>query len=224
MSVATAPAQSLTERFAFAVELLLRGLSISLRTNREAAPLALGTWNRLKRLVARFSALVTAIEAGRFAMARRTSVAEPRPPQLVAESRKQVQARVVKVPPPKAYGWLLTLAPELNTRIGRAQIETLLADPALLALLAEAPQAGRILRPLCHMLRIELPACLRLPARARPTAPSAEPRSARESRPSRPGSVGRNRRLCRGWNRRSAPRNGSAPGPDHRARNGGLPS
>ncbi|MBV9655139.1 MAG: hypothetical protein JOZ42_11315, partial [Acetobacteraceae bacterium] len=196
MSVATtpstAPGQSLTERFAFAVELVLRGLSLSISKSRDVPPvaaLACSTWNRLKRLVARFSTLVAAVEAGRFAAARRTPVAG-RPCVLPATgTAAQTPAQIVKVPPPpKAFGWLLTLAPELNTRIGRAQIETVLADPAFLALLAEAPQAGRILRPLCHMLRIALPDCLLLPPRPRrPRAtPSGDPQPALEARPHRP--------------------------------------
>ncbi|MBV9654712.1 MAG: hypothetical protein JOZ42_09135, partial [Acetobacteraceae bacterium] len=149
---AAAPAQSLTERFAFSVELVLRGAVAQLAKEPGGGADALGTWNRLKRLVARFSALVAAVEAGRFSIPRRTPVAERKQRQLFPESPRPAQA--VKVRHPQSYGWLLNLAPELNTRIGRAQIETLLADPALLALLAEAPQAGRILRPLCHMLRI----------------------------------------------------------------------
>ena len=192
MIAAALPVQSLTERFAFAVELVLRGFSLSLPRSREVGPLALGTWNRLKRLVARFSALVAAVEAGRFSSARRTQAALGRHPRVVSpEFRSQPEAsvQVAKIPMPTAYGWLLTLAPELNTRIGRAQIETLLSDPALLALLAQAPRAGRILRPLCHMLRIPLPDCLRLPPRHRRPrlAPSGEPKPAREPRRSKPG-------------------------------------
>ncbi|MBV9653137.1 MAG: hypothetical protein JOZ42_01100 [Acetobacteraceae bacterium] len=183
---AAAPTQTLTDRFAFAVELVFRGFSLSLPRNHEMAPLALSTWNRLKRLVARFSALVAAVEAGRFATARRTPVAERKARQISPES--QVPAQTRRVSPPKAYGWLLGLAPDLNTRIGRAQIETLLADPALLALLAQAPQAGRILRPLCHMLRIEGPACLQLPPRSRRPrpGPSGAAKPAWEARPQRP--------------------------------------
>ena len=186
MSANTAPAQSLTERFAFAVELVLRGFSLSLPRNREVAPLALSTWNRLKRLVARFSALVAAVEAGRLSISRSSAERTPGAPSPERDGR----ARTGHRPAPQGYGWLLTLAPELNTRIGRAQIETLLADPALLALLARAPQAGRILRPLCHMLRIERPACLLLPPRPRRPRPSiaaAKPKQAGEARPPEPG-------------------------------------
>ncbi|MBV9654354.1 MAG: hypothetical protein JOZ42_07290 [Acetobacteraceae bacterium] len=189
MSVAPAPvpapAQSLTERFAFAVELVLRGLSLSLPKSREMAPLALGTWNRLKRLVARFSALVAAVEAGRLP-ARSAPAAGRQTRPLPPESRIQPHAPAPVVTMPKGYGWLLALAPELNTRIGRAQVETLLADPAFLALVAQAPQAGRILRPLCHMLRIELPDGLRLPPRPRRPHSPATPKPAAEARPRRP--------------------------------------
>ncbi|MBV9653655.1 MAG: hypothetical protein JOZ42_03725 [Acetobacteraceae bacterium] len=184
---AVAPAQSLTERFSFAVELVLRGFSLSLPKDRAVAPFALATWNRLRRLVARFSALVAAIEAGRLSTPRRSLAPERQPPPLSPESQIQPQAQ--EMPVPKAYGWLLTLAPELNTRVGRAQIESLLADPALLALLAQAPQAGRILRPLCHMLRIPLPQCLRLPPRPRRPRPAArcdEPKPGPEARSKRP--------------------------------------
>ncbi|MBV9656164.1 MAG: hypothetical protein JOZ42_16535 [Acetobacteraceae bacterium] len=187
MTIATVPAQSLTERFAFAVELVLRGLSLSLPRNREVAPLALGTWNRLKRLVARFSALVAAVEAGRCPARRRTAVAERQPSALSGEGQVSPRVQALRAPLPNSYGWLLTVAPELNTRIGRAQIETLLAYPALVALVAQAPQAGRILRPLCHMLRITVPDGLRLPPRARRPRPPAtsggDPEPARPSKP-----------------------------------------
>ena len=53
----------------------------------EVAPLALGTWNRLKRLVARFSALVAAVEAGRLSTGRRTKAAEWQRRPLAPESR-----------------------------------------------------------------------------------------------------------------------------------------
>jgi hypothetical protein len=37
----------------------------------------------------------------------------------------------------------------------------LLRDPEMAALLAKAPQAGRMLRPLCHLLGVQAPAFLR---------------------------------------------------------------
>jgi hypothetical protein len=58
-----------------------------------------------------------------------------------------------------------------------------MADPEMAQLVAAAPQAGRILRPLCRMLRVRRPAYLRPPRRApaqpefSPAAPFAEPQS-----------------------------------------------
>ncbi|MCC7283005.1 MAG: hypothetical protein IT556_11525, partial [Acetobacteraceae bacterium] len=58
--------------------------------------------------------------------------------------------------------------------------ETLLATPEATEFLTAVPQAGRILRPLCRMLGLTPPACLRLPERPRPPhqKPRAEPRAA----------------------------------------------
>ena len=43
----------------------------------------------------------------------------------------------------------------------------LVADPEMQAMVAAAPQVGRILRPFCHMLGLPLPEWLRLPKRVR---------------------------------------------------------
>jgi hypothetical protein len=153
---ATLAAPNLPARFAAAIDLLCRGLAASLPKHWDAAPLALPAWTRLRRLLARFAALVAAVEAGRFRAARRTTTAASRP---------RPAAPAIRLP--GGPGWLLRLAPALETRLGRAQVESLLGDPELRALLAQAPQAGRILRPLCHMLGIETPAALRLPRRPR---------------------------------------------------------
>ncbi len=136
------------------------GIAASLPNRWDAAPLALPAWIRLRRLLARFAALVAAVEAGRFPAAGRTTAAASRP---------RPAAPAIRLP--GGSGWLLRLAPALETRLGRAQLESLLADPELGALLAQAPQAGRILRPLCHMLRIEPPPSLRLPRRPRRPGP-----------------------------------------------------
>jgi hypothetical protein len=56
-----------------------------------------------------------------------------------------------------------------GTAVYAGQVQTFLADPEAAALLEAAPQAGRILRPLCRMLAIPLPDHLRRPK------PSPEP-------------------------------------------------
>ena len=54
---------------------------------------------------------------------------------------------------PRDFGPLLRLAPESAAFAG--QVEYLLADPEMKALLAGSAQAGRMLRPLCRMLGIQ---------------------------------------------------------------------
>ncbi len=160
MSAALA-APTLSARFASAIGLLCRGLTVSLPGHLENAALTLLAWTRLRRLLARFDSLVAAVDAGRVPVLRARAETASRP--LPAKTALR---------PPGGSGWLLRLAPALETRLGRAEVETLLADPGLPALLAQAPRAGRILRPLCHMLAIETPAALRLPRR-----PRARPRA-----------------------------------------------
>ena len=62
------------------------------------------------------------------------------------------------------------------------QVEHFLAEPELAALLRDAPQAGRLLRPLCRMLAIPVPAPLRLPARPPRPAPKARAPAVRPPR------------------------------------------
>jgi hypothetical protein len=52
----------------------------------------------------------------------------------------------------------------------------MLDDPEMAALVAGAPQLGRVLRPLCRMLAVKPPAWLRLPRRRRPAPARAAAR------------------------------------------------
>ena len=47
-----------------------------------------------------------------------------------------------------------------------SQLQFLLTDPEFAALIAAAPQMGRVLRPLCRMLGVELPPLLARPSRS----------------------------------------------------------
>ena len=91
------------------------------------------------------------------------------------------RARVRRSPPkdrsakplrfPSKFGWMLRFGSEVCCR--RSQLEHwLTTNPEAGAFIAAAPQqAGRILRPLCHMLGIELPEALRRPKRERRPRP-----------------------------------------------------
>ncbi len=71
---------------------------------------------------------------------------------------------------PCGFGWLLRVTPEAASCA--SQLQHLLADPEMAALLAADPSMGRVLRPLCRMLAVEPPQALRLPKRARTPPPA----------------------------------------------------
>jgi hypothetical protein len=66
---------------------------------------------------------------------------------------------------PRRFGWLKRLLPDIAHHMHAFQY--VLNDPELKAMLAAAPQAGRILRAFCHVLGLELPPDLALPKRVR---------------------------------------------------------
>ncbi|MBV8526338.1 MAG: hypothetical protein JOY71_30215 [Acetobacteraceae bacterium] len=110
-------------------------------------PVLFLAWTRLRRLAARFEALVADFRAGRV---RAT-------PALSREAGDLLQMPGLPSWPqpyrlPRGFGWLLRMVPESAAYAG--QVEQLLADPEMAALLAESAEAGCILRPLCRMLGI----------------------------------------------------------------------
>ena len=156
--------------------------------DRVAAPLILLAWTRLGRLATRFERLMAKVRAGRLPAApvvRRRVAAVPRgfrPPGVPQPLQL-----------PRGFGWLLRLVRETAAFSG--QVETLLADPEMAALLAASPQARRILRPLCHMLAIRPGPALALPRRRKPPAQPAAAAAAPD--PSRTVSPVRGRRTRR---------------------------
>jgi hypothetical protein len=85
---------------------------------------------------------------------------------------------------PTRHAWLPRLFPGHLVPGARSQLQHLLAEPDMIALIGQTPQLGRILRPLCHMLGIAIPDPLRRPPipRAKSPAPARKPRS----RPKKP--------------------------------------
>jgi hypothetical protein len=141
--------------------------------------------SRIQRIKHRFARLAARIEAGSYAP---RSVAAP-------ESKAAGQRRP---PPPNKLpnfpGWLLPL--ETSAAACRGQLEALLQDAEMVALMAAAPAAmARVLRPLCRMLALDLPPALATrasqadpPPDSPPTAPTraAPPRRPPPSRPAAP--------------------------------------
>ena len=141
------PATSLSDRLGLTIRGLWEALAARMAKDPTNVPLLFLAWTRLRRLAVRFEALLADLRAGRLSAAPSGRGAAETLPQLPG---------LAGLPPPfrapRESGWLLRLAPESAAFAG--QVEYLLADPEMKALLAGSAQAGRILRPLCRMLGI----------------------------------------------------------------------
>ena len=130
-------------------------------------------WARFNRANRRLQALLAHLAAGRLP---RPHVPRPRHPY----TRDPMTA--APLPPlPRAQAWLVRMIGYHAAGYG-AQLQTLLHDPATLAVLAAAPSAGRTLRPFCRLLGVTLPAVLQLPPRA-PRQPRSRPAQPRPKPP-----------------------------------------
>jgi len=117
-----------------------------------------------------FARLAARIQAGTYAPRRRSAT----PPRRPAVQKPR--------PPPnplaRKFGWLPPLVP--GAVVFGGQLDSLLRDPEMAALLAAAPVSlRRPLRSLCWMLRVDPPKILARPARP------AQPRTPRPPRPRR---------------------------------------
>lgn len=172
--VAPQGAPAVAQTFTTIVEWLRRAAMARLAGEPARLPLMLLLWGRLRRLVARFAALAIRAEAGRGAPRPRPTRPRPveRPPPAGAPPKPRERL-------PEGFGWLVRLVPE--ARSFGSQLEHLLRQPEMAALLESAPQAGRLLRPLCRMLGVRpepplaLPRRPPRPARPRRAVPKAKP-------------------------------------------------
>ena len=112
-------------------------------------------WTYLRRATRRFDRLYDLWKAGR--------LPKPRP---ALPNRAPCPARRSM---PRGRAWLIRLAQRTAQYTGHVQI--LVNDPEIAAMLAEVPQAGRILRPICQMLGIAMPPA---PPRQSPAEPQSD--------------------------------------------------
>ncbi len=115
--------------------------------------------NRLNRMVGRLDRLVAHFRAGTLPAKHPSRAGQPRP-----QAPRPDQLRL-----PRGHAWLIRLI-QRTAQFG-GPVEALINSPEGAALLAAAPQAGRIFRPLCRMLGIDPPTSIRLPPRPRPKRP-----------------------------------------------------
>ena len=136
------------------------------------APLPAETWGllytRLNRMAARFTAL--------FHRWRTATLPAARPSQA---GRPYTSRPIVRLPAKR--GWVNHRIPAAAPCTG--QLEALLHEPELARFLAEAPQAGRILRPLCHALGLPEPIWLQRPPTPKTQRPATRLRAEPEAGP-----------------------------------------
>ena len=156
----TSPA-SAPDRFALLIEALCASVAAS-HARGLAGPVIVLIWGRLRRMAARFAAAAIPAVSRRASRPARSSPARSRP--RAHDGRPRL---------PGGFGWLIRLSPAAACHGG--QLQRLLADPEMAALLAATPRMGRLLRPLCRMLAVEPPpGLLAPPNRARRPSVRAE--------------------------------------------------
>jgi hypothetical protein len=211
-SVAPPLPASIAERPVFIIQSLCEAVAAHGPKNPSSVPLIVLICHRLRRLSARFTRLVAAVREGRLAAPRPRARGQTPPPPAESPVSEADPVSAPAAPParkqrprlPHGFGWMLRFGWQVAG--GRSQFEHWLEDPEVAALLKEVPQAGRVLRPLCHMLGIRPGPLLSLPRRERPPriarradsevaeSASGPPPDARSSPPERPRRTGRPRR------------------------------
>jgi hypothetical protein len=137
-------------------------------------------WFRLERLGNRLTRLYDHWQQGtlpkpRPKTARPKTTQRPTTPQIPELPAPGMP--LVNAPPrlPRGRGWITRRIPESGPSAG--QLHDLLQQPNIQDFVQAAPQAARLLRPLCHALGVDQPAWLKLPPR---------PRAQRRPRPPKP--------------------------------------
>ncbi len=132
--------------------------------------------DRIRRIKQRFTHLAARVAAGKYV---------PRHP-ATPPRRRPGQAPPPPDGLPRKFGWLLKLVPDAVQY--RGQLENLLRDPEMAALLAAAPgPMARPLRSLCNMLGLVQPEILAPPRSIRPiTRPPKPERPPAEKPPKKP--------------------------------------
>jgi len=187
------PAETLLDRFDAIVEGAAYVFAVQCDVELSLLPLCVLFCVRLIHLGKRFGNLWTRWREGRLLPPRQP------PSQPIAPRKRPVWPAALiepRSPLPRSFGWLLKLVPQ--AAMFNSQLQRFLVDPEMVAFLTEVPQAGRLLRSLCHTLGIPLiPELLRLqpakprtppPQPASPEQPGGEPPTAdTPAEPARPG-------------------------------------
>ncbi len=155
------PSRSVADSFATILQWLGRAVASQGILGRLSAPIVGLLLGRIAAAGRDFARLAARLRAGSF-VPRRYS------PRRKPAARKPRRPAAL----PRNFGWLLRMVPEA---VGfRSQLDHLLREPEMAALLAAAPAPmARVLRPLCWALLLKPPPVLARPRR--PPPPDPEP-------------------------------------------------
>jgi len=126
-------------------------------------------WRRLRRLSRRFAAILAQLRAGTLpTYAEGASVGGPPAGEAAEPPAVEARARASRETPAGTwrFGWVIH-AVSWFVWNRHYELKEMLEEPEAEALVAEAPQLGRVLRPMCQMLAVKPPEWLRLPRRPR---------------------------------------------------------
>ncbi len=128
------------------LRMILRALLAALGGWRMEAVVAVEVYRRVSRSIGKIERLLVRFRAGKLWRMPKRDAAPARP----------VRGAGVGPRLPRRFGWLMKLGGCQAAGFG-AQLQTVLSTPELAELLVASPQAGRILRPWCRALAVELP-------------------------------------------------------------------
>ncbi len=148
--------RTIADRIALTLDGLCRAVAARILGRRMAEAMILLVWQRIRRTDGRLQGLLRRFREGRLQV--RT---------MVRSGGGGVRGERGSPVLPRSFGWLLPMVP-CEAACFAGQLRGALAEPEMVALLTVAPQARRVLAPLCRMLAIEK--ALLTPGRA--TAPS----------------------------------------------------
>jgi hypothetical protein len=159
------------------------------------------TYNRIRRLERRFSTLVAQWRAGtlRAVVSRECPVVS----QKITPHPGPLPEREKRAWVPRGRAWVVRQLVPVTGQQCVGMLCLTWEEPEMAEFYAAAPQAGRILRPLAHMIGAPLPAWLKLPKRVRVRKKDTSPRPSPQSGE---GAYGDERGEMIVPNRRLAPR------------------
>ena len=141
----SAPPFSPSETVSANLRLILRGILAALGMWRVEPKPAMVLYNRISGIFGRIERMLVRFRAGRLWRVTQKGAAQ-----------RRSALRTPAIALPRRFGWLVQAGGHQAAGFG-LQLQTVLNTPEMVELLAASPQAGRILRPLCRALAMELP-------------------------------------------------------------------